>query len=113
MRAGPTCSHALESVWNQICLRAGAYLGEVIRRNGLSDHWHWLDYENARKINQRSFDQFGHCISTAYVLHQGGESICFPLGKIHKYLENGSEDNPRYFAEVIMHQWRESQHEYA
>jgi hypothetical protein len=109
VRVQPT----MEDVWNRICLRAGAYLGEVIRRNGLPDDWHWLDYQNARKIDQKSFDQFGHCISTAFVLRQGGESFCFPLGKIHKYLENGPEDNTRFFAEVMIARWLETQHEYA
>jgi hypothetical protein len=103
----------VDDVRNRICLRAGAYLGEVIRRNGLPEDWHWLDYENARKINQKSFDQFGHCISTAFVLRQGGESFCFPLGKIHKYLENGREDNTRSFAQVIISRWLETQHQYA
>src|SRR5262245_47960733 len=88
VRVQPT----VESVWNQICLRAGSYLGEVIRHNGFSDRWHWLDYANACKIDPKSFDRFGLCISTAYVLHQGGESFCFPLGRIHKYLENGLEE---------------------
>ncbi|MDB6147229.1 MAG: hypothetical protein JWO45_893 [Spartobacteria bacterium] len=102
-----------EDVWNRICLRAGAYLGEVIRRNGLLQDWHWLDFENARKIDPTSFDQFGHAISTAFVLHQGGESFCFPLGKICKYLENGSEDNTHLFAQATITRWLETQHEYA
>jgi hypothetical protein len=104
---------SVEDVWNRICLRASAYLGEVIRRNGLPEDWHWLDYESAQKIDPTSFDQFGQCISTAFVLHQGGESFCFPLGKIHKYLENGSEDNTRLFAHVMISRWLETQHENA
>jgi hypothetical protein len=97
----------VQDVWNIICLRAGAYLGEVIRRNGRADCWHWLDYENACKVSP-DFAKYPKGISTCAVLHHGRGGLCFPLGKIAKYLENGSEDNARFFAEVIIAKWKEA-----
>lgn len=96
----------VQAVWNIICLRAGAYVGEVIRRNGRADRWHWLDYDNACKVSP-DFATYPKNISTCAVLHHGSGGLCFPLGKIAKYLENGSEDNARLFAEVIIAKWKE------
>ncbi len=98
----------VESVWNIICLRAGAYLGEVIRRCNPSE-WHWISYEEGSRIAPSYVSNFGKCIGTAFVLSQNPTSFCYPLAKIDKYLSNGSEDNTLAFAKVITDKWRASE----
>jgi hypothetical protein len=94
----------LESDRNLICLRAGAYVGEVIRRNSPPGCWHWLDYEHARQASPELFAGFEKSIATCAVLYQRDGGFCFPLVKVCKYLENGPEDDTRFFAEVFIAQ---------
>ena len=34
----------------RIVVRAGAYVGETIKRNDKSKQWNWVNFENAQKI---------------------------------------------------------------
>lgn len=92
----------IESVWNQVVLRCGAYVGEVIRKNSTNREWHWLDYQNALKADRKSLEDFGYSIATAAVLYIAPASFCFPLAKVEKYLMNGPEDDVRFFAEAAV-----------
>jgi hypothetical protein len=83
-------------------LRAGAYVGEVIRRHaapGIS--WHWIDYEQAVAISP-GLSQFGKGIGTVAVLWDGKKGFIFPLAKVGKFLQNGPEDSVRFYAHVII-----------
>ena len=82
-------------------LRCGAYVGEVVRRHARSKTWHWLDFESASKLS-KDFVNYGKCLPTVAVLWDGEEGFCFPLGKVIKYLENGSGDSVRGFASVMV-----------
>ena len=97
---------SVESVWNLICLRAGAYLGEVIRRHNPAE-WHWIGYDEGDRIAPSYFSAFGKAIGNAFVLSQNATSYSYPLAKIDKYLTNGSEDNTQAFARVIIDKWSE------
>ncbi len=92
----------VEEVWNQVVLRAGAYVGEVIRRSDERISWAWIDFQAASTIEPQLFESFGRSIATAIVLHDGNKGFAFPLGKVEKYLNNGSEDNLHSFAEIIL-----------
>jgi hypothetical protein len=91
----------IDANWNTVVLRAGAYVGEVIRRNSAHTQWRWLDYDTARSLNPKSFDELGKNIGTAAVLYNGS-GFTFPLGKVAKRLKNGSEDSVFLYAEVIL-----------
>ena len=94
----------IQSVWNQVVLRCGAYVGEVIRQNSATQEYHWLDFKNATKIDQQTFEALGYTIGTAAVLYKAPSSFCFPLAKVEKYLLNGSEDDVQFFAQVVLAQ---------
>lgn len=84
----------------RIIFRAGAYLGQVIRRNAKST-FVWYDFKQAAMLNQH-IKQFGECLETKAVLISGQNTVLFPLNKIKKFLENGSEDSIHYFASAVL-----------
>ena len=84
-----------------LILRAGAYVGEVLRKNDPKRQWDWLSFEQARKLDKKTFEYFGKSISTIAILHSRGEFL-FPLGKVEKYLNNGSGDSVKFFVQVFL-----------
>jgi hypothetical protein len=88
-------------------LRSGAYVGEVIRRHAKGRAWHWLDYDEAAKLNKQ-IAGFQKSLSNVAVLWDSKEEFCFPLSKVLKYLANGSGDSVKFFAEVIIAKPNES-----
>ena len=92
----------ITSVWNKVALRCGAYVGEVVRRNCQKRELHWVDYENALKLDNASFRQMGQSIGNSVSLYGGNSWFCFPLAKVDKFLENGREDSVHSFARVII-----------
>jgi hypothetical protein len=88
--------------WNSFILRAGAYVGEVIRRHTPAPKsWHWLDYKQAATL-QPMVASFGMSIGTAAVLWDGNDGVIFPLAKVGKYIQNGPEDSVKFYAQVII-----------
>ena len=92
----------VEKDWTRVVLRAGAYVGEVIRRNDKKVQWRWIDYEGAKQVEPKMFESFGRRVATAAVLYDGNKGFVFPLAKVEKYLNNGSEDDVYFFAKVMM-----------
>jgi hypothetical protein len=84
-----------------VVLRAGAYVGEVIRRNSPKKKWTWLDFETAETVNPKLFDQLGKNLGTVAVLYDG-TAFLFPLGKVGKRIANGSEDGVFFYAKVVL-----------
>jgi hypothetical protein len=83
-------------------LRAGAYVGEVIRRQSpAAKPWHWMEYDEALRL-EPNLSSFGKALGTVAVLWDGKEGFCFPLAKVGKYLENGAEDSVKFFAQVVL-----------
>ncbi len=95
----------VEQDWNKTVLRVGAYVGEVIRRSDAKGRWHWVDHDTAVQLDPKGWKNFEKSIFTAAVLYQGGQSFCFPIGKVYKFLENGREDSVRAFARVMIDKW--------
>lgn len=81
-------------------LRAGAYVGEVIRRHSRMEY-HWISHEEAAKFSPliKGWEQ---SIATVGILWSSPETMMFPLSKVCKYLENGSEDSVYFFAQVTL-----------
>ena len=84
----------------RLILRYGAYVGEVIKRNSKKEH-HWVEHDEAAKFSS-TVNGFGKSISTAGILWRDSRIMCFPLGKIRKFLNNGREDSVYYFSKVIL-----------
>jgi hypothetical protein len=83
-------------------LRAGAYVGEVIRRNTPAPkNWHWLDYKQAAALHP-VVASLGMSIGTAAVLWDGADGVTFPLSKVAKFLQNGAEDSVQFYAQVVI-----------
>ena len=83
-----------------MALRSGAYVGEVMRRNSSKD-LHWLEFKEASKVSS-SIKDMGMQLGTAAVLWTEPDIFYFPLAKILKFIENGTEDNTYSFAKVIL-----------
>lgn len=85
----------------RVILRAGAYVGEVLRKNSKNKTFNWIDFEQASKLDQ-DIAGYGKSIQTAAILYDGDEGFIFPLAKVNKYLLNGSEDNLYFYASVLL-----------
>ena len=84
----------------RIVLRCGAYVGEVIRKNSPCE-WHWVTFEEA--VRHSDFAKgLEHSLATAGILWRDPKNMCFPLGKVCKFLENGSKDSVHSFAQVLL-----------
>ena len=83
--------------FTRIVVRAGAYVGETIKRNDKSKQWNWVDFENAQKINSKFFNDSEKSLSYAAVLTDG-QQFTFPLNKVIKFLNNGEEDSLYFYA---------------
>jgi len=63
----------------RVVLRAGAYVGEVIRKNDNKVQWRWIDHKGARQVNPKLFESLGKTTATAAVLYDGNKGFVFPL----------------------------------
>ena len=84
----------------RVVLRCGAYVGEVIRKHS-PDEMHGVAFREAERYSAFA-KGLGHSAATAGILWRDPENMCFPLGKVCKFLENGSEDSVYSFARVIV-----------
>jgi hypothetical protein len=90
----------LEQDYNRIVLRVGAYVGEVIKMNSKKEY-HWYDFKTAIKL-QPTMKDWEEQIEVVAVLHSNRtEEATFPINKVCKYIENGSEDSLYFYAQVI------------
>jgi hypothetical protein len=92
----------VEKGWNKVVLRAGAYVGEVIRRNDKKTQWEWVDLDTAKSLDPKSFGSMPKVIGSVAMLYNDKSGFVFPLAKIEMYLNNGSEDSVYFFAQVIL-----------
>lgn len=84
----------------KITLRAGSYIGEVIRKNSETEY-NWLEFKEAIKVDA-SLKQFGFSVGVAAILWSKPNNFTFPLAKVLKRLENGPEDNVHIFAKIAI-----------
>ncbi|MCX6752356.1 MAG: hypothetical protein NTZ87_02540 [Candidatus Nomurabacteria bacterium] len=84
----------------KIVLRCGAYCGEVIRKNSKKNRY-WINYDHAIVIDPlvKSFEK---SVYTFYILFAEPRDFVFPLAKVGKYIENGSEDSLYFLAISIL-----------
>ena len=84
----------------RLALRSGAYVGEVIKRLSKIEY-HWLEFEEAAK-QSKLVKMNGMSLSTAVILWAPPETILFPVGKVCKYIEFGSEDSVYALANFVI-----------
>ena len=84
----------------RLVMRCGAYVGEVMRKNS-SKELHWVTYKEAAKFSEY-VSGIEYSIASVAMIWHGKESLSFPLGKICKFIENGSEDSVYLFAKVLL-----------
>lgn len=87
----------------KVVLRAGAYVGEVLRKHSSSRKYDWYDFNGACTLVPQ-IAQFGRNLATAAVLVDENGGVVFPMGKVGKYIENGSEDDLQFYAQVLISQ---------
>jgi hypothetical protein len=85
-----------------LVLRCGAYVGEVIRQNSSERHFHWLDYDEAVRVDGQIATMGGKSLGAMAILWSGEQRFTFPLAKVMKFLENGREDSVQFFAQVMV-----------
>ncbi len=84
----------------RVVLRCGAYVGEVIRKKS-PDKMHWVAFKEAARYSAFA-KRLGYSLGTLGILWRDTENMCFPLAKVCKFLENGSEDGVYFFARMIL-----------
>jgi tetratricopeptide (TPR) repeat protein len=94
---------ASESERAGLILRCGAYTGEVIRRNSKTDGYNWVDYDDAVQINS-SLIKIERSLGTFFSLYNAPETFWFPIARIEKFLNEGSEYGLLGFAEIAIQQ---------
>lgn len=85
-----------------LVVRVGAYVGEVIRDNAPATGWHWINYKDAIRAVPELASIGEVDTGSAVLLWSKSRGCCFPMGKVIKYLINGSEDSVHFFALVAV-----------
>ena len=83
-------------------LRAGAYLGEVVRRNA-KEHYDWVDYNDYVPEHPELREVLGErdVPTCAFICDEAG-SIYMPLNKVARFISEGAEHSAQYFVSVVM-----------
>jgi hypothetical protein len=95
--------------WDLTLLRAGAYVGEVIRHSAPAGEFNWVDYneympehpELQRLIPERT------CASCAFLVRRSG-AMSMPLNKIARFIDEGPENSVHFFAVCDLKDWQGS-----
>jgi hypothetical protein len=85
--------------WVRTILRAGAYVGEVIRHNSPRPY-DWFGFDDFIQAHPQSTSILGDKkdIAVYAVLSPGGGAFTLPLNKVLKFIVNGSEDSVAFYA---------------
>lgn len=92
--------------WRITLLRAGAYVGEVIRHAAPDGEFNWVDYDDympAHPELQRMVPQRTAATCAFLVRRNGGMSM--PLNKIARFIDEGPENSVHYFAVCDLKDW--------
>lgn len=79
-------------------LWVGSYVGEVIRRNS-PKRFRWIGYrEFIEKYGKSNMNIMPYSFEYQYILDGSNNVASFPFSKVSKYMDNGPEENLKYFA---------------
>lgn len=79
-------------------LAAGCYLGEVIRRN-TERNYKWVNYQDYFPGRPKVANLFPEGLGTSAVLANDQGQMTLPINKIIRYIEEGPENNTKFYAE--------------
>lgn len=88
----------------KIVLRAGSYVGEVLRRSD-PHAGNWVQYDRASDAIDQMTNGLGHHPGTLAVLMSDTAGTIFPLGKVFKFLTEGPGDSTHFFAVAMLEKW--------
>lgn len=80
-----------------LTLAAGAYVGEVIRKNS-SRAYRWLNYDQFFVDRPDLVGLFPKCLGTSAVLSYDPRGMTLPLNKVSRFLDEGPENSVHYYA---------------
>ena len=98
----------LEQAWNagvrlseetaETIIWAGAYLGEVIRRNA-KRRYRWLPYEEYMESQSEEIrEMIPYTFGTQFILAASDSEMTLPINKVCRWLDEGPENNLHYYA---------------
>jgi|HubBroStandDraft_1064217.scaffolds.fasta_scaffold00007_65 hypothetical protein len=79
-------------------LAAGCYLGEVIRRN-TERNYKWVNYQDYFPARPKLVSLFPEVLGTSAILANDQGQVTLPINKVIRYIEEGSENNTKFYAE--------------
>jgi hypothetical protein len=82
-------------------LRAGAYLGEVIRHNSNPGFYTWIDYNDYLQINPdlRKLIPERNTTTCAFLMDKN-KGFIMPINKVFRFIDEGTEHSTLYFGSV-------------
>jgi len=85
--------------WPITLLRAGAYLGEVIRHAAPDGEFYWVDYNDyiASHPELRKLIPHRTAATCAFLVRRSG-AMSMPLNKIARFIDEGPENSVHFFA---------------
>jgi hypothetical protein len=85
--------------WGITLLRAGAYVGEVIRHAAPAGEFQWVDYDDYMPLHpelQPLIPQ--RTLATCAFLVRRSGAMSMPLNKIARFIDEGPENSVHFFA---------------
>jgi hypothetical protein len=79
-------------------LAAGCYLGEVIRRN-TERNYKWVNYQEYFPKYPKIANLVPEGLGSSAVLANDQGQMTMPINKIIRYIEEGPENNTKFYAE--------------
>jgi hypothetical protein len=85
--------------WGITVLRAGAYIGEVIRHSTPPGEFRWVDYNDymPRHPELQPVIPERTVATCAFLVHRSG-AMSMPLNKVLRFITEGPENSVHYFA---------------
>jgi hypothetical protein len=84
----------------QVVVRCGAYVGDVIRKHADLDY-HWYLYEKAAKFST-PVSHMGRSAGTSAILAAGSDHLIFPMAKVAAFLTNGRSEDVHLFVKTTL-----------
>lgn len=91
--------------WSKTILWAGAYLGEVIRRNA-SREYNWTDFDEFTTEFPQSAQLLGsdRQLANTALLTFGNGGFTLPINKVLKFIDLGREESTWFYASCELRQ---------
>ena len=85
--------------WRVTLLRAGAYLGEVIRHAAPEGEFRWVDYDEYMSLHPELQEMIPErTVATCAFLVRRSGAMSTPLNRIARAIDEGPVDNVHFFA---------------